>query len=156
MPVRSAVEGAEALSRRRRLDPAYDLKQRNTGASSPLATGESSTAKYTAKNEEVRAIRDSISTHNKQLAAMRVRYSSSAGTEREFLSKEISRMESGLPVLQKKLSDASAELRKIEMEFLKHGVVIDPGKVASDADKEVVGAATSYTFTKKVPAASRD
>ena len=156
MPVRSAVEGAEALSKLCRLDPAYDLKKINTGSSSPLATGDSSTAKYTAKNEEVRAIRDSISTHNKQLAAMRVRYSSSAGTEREFLSKEISRMESGLPVLQKKLSDASAELRKIEMEFLKHGVVIDPGKVASDADKEVVGAATSYTFTKKVPAASRD
>ena len=154
MPVRSAVEGAEALAKLCRLNPAYGLKKLDTGeAVSSSSAQDASTARYSAKTAEVRAVRDSIAIHNKQLAAMRARYSGSAGAEREFLSAEIARMEAGLPALQKKLSTVTAELRKIEMEFLKHGVVIDPGKVASDADKEVVGAASSYTFTKKIPAA---
>ncbi|MBO4595125.1 MAG: hypothetical protein J5632_00740 [Bacteroidales bacterium] len=152
MPVRSAVEGAEALARLCSLDPTYSPKKINTGtAVSSGAAGDASTARYSAKTAEVRAVRDSISVHNRQLAAMRARYSGSVGTEREFLTKEIARMEAGLPLLQKQLSAKTAELQKIEMEFLRHGVVIDPGKVASDADKEVVGASSSYTFTKKVP-----
>ena len=34
------------------------------------------------------------------------------------------------------------------MEFLFSGVVIDPDKLLAQADREVVGEATSYTFTK--------
>jgi hypothetical protein len=41
-----------------------------------------------------------------------------------------------------------AQLRKIEMEFLFKGVVIDPDKLLAKADQEVVGEATSYTFSK--------
>lgn len=155
--VRSAVEGAGELAKLCRLDPSYGLKKVDAGtAVSSSPAGDAATARYTAKNGQVRAIRDSISVHNRQLTAMRARYSASSGAEREFLTKEIARMEAGLPALQKKLSAASAELRKIEMEFLKHGVVIDPGKVASDAGKEVVGASSSYTFSKKIPAAAGD
>lgn len=157
VPVRSAVDGAESLAKLCRLDPSYSPKKVDAGtAVSSQPSGDASTARYTAKTAEVRAARDSISVHNRQLAAMRARYSASSGTEREFLTKEIARMEAGLPALQKRLSTVTAELQKIEMDFLKHGVVIDPGKVASDADKEVVGASSSYTFSKKVPLAARN
>ena len=35
------------------------------------------------------------------------------------------------------------------MEFLFSGVVIDPDKLLAQADREVVGEATTYTFEKK-------
>jgi len=35
------------------------------------------------------------------------------------------------------------------MEFLTNGVVIDPSKLQAESEKEVVGAASGYTFTKK-------
>jgi hypothetical protein len=69
-------------------------------------------------------------------------------SERTRLTNEILRRESLMPKLQDSLMKATSQLQKIEMEFLFSGVVIDPDKVMAAADREVVGEATSYTFTK--------
>ena len=132
------------------LTPAGTSKKIDTGSAMTAAGDkDGSSARYTAKIAEVRRIRDSIAVHNKQLDAMRARYSSATGAEKDFLTSEIARMEAGLPVLQAKLSAANKDLRSLEMEFLKHGVLIDPAKAAAEADKEVVGAASAFTFARK-------
>jgi hypothetical protein len=68
--------------------------------------------------------------------------------ERTRITQEILRREAMLPKLQDSLDRATSQLQKIEMEFLFSGVVIDPDKVMAAADQEIVGEATSYTFTK--------
>lgn len=40
------------------------------------------------------------------------------------------------------------ELQNIEMDFLANGIVIDTGKLQAEADKEIVGASSGYTFSK--------
>ena len=55
----------------------------------------------------------------------------------------------GLAALQDSLSVAVTELQKIEMDFLVSGVVLDPGKLQQEADREVVGAASGYASSRK-------
>lgn len=150
MPVRSSVEGASGLAELCAMTPEGTRKKIDTGsAMSAAGDKDGSSARYTAKIAEVRRIRDSIAVHNRQLDAMRARYSGATGAEKDFLSGEIASMEAALPSLQAKLSKANSELRSMEMEFLRHGVLIDPAKVAAEADKEVVGASSSFTFSRK-------
>ena len=68
--------------------------------------------------------------------------------ERTELTTSILQQESLLPQFQALLEKAQAELHKIEMEFLFSGVVIDPDKLLAQADREVVGEATTYTFER--------
>jgi hypothetical protein len=65
------------------------------------------------------------------------------------LTERILQQEATLPLIQEKLDVAKSQLQKIEMEFLFSGVVIDPDKLLAQADKEVVGEATTYTFEKR-------
>ena len=105
--------------------------------------------RYLDKMTEVRILRDSISRQGILLDEDRNRFAMSEDDrERSRLTSEILRRESAIPKLQDSLDRASAQLQKIEMEFLFSGVVIDPDKVMAAADREVVGEATSYTFTK--------
>ena len=105
--------------------------------------------RYMEKMTEVRSLRDSISRYGAQLDSDRNRFAMSEDDqERTRITQEILKREAMLPKLQDSLERASAQLQKIEMEFLFSGVVIDPDKVLAAADKEIVGEATSYTFTK--------
>ena len=152
MPVRKAVTKAEDLAGICALTPSYGLKKVDTGlALDSRSDKDGKSRRYTGKIAEVRQIRDSISIHNRQLDAMRSRYSFAPASEKEFLSSEISRMEKDLPALQARLSAANAELRAIEMEFLKNGVLPGAGAMAAETDKEIVGAGSAFTFTKKNP-----
>ena len=83
--------------------------------------------RYSTKMQEVRSLRDAL-----------YKYSTSADeTERSFI-----------PKLRDSLDVASKELQKIELEFLKKGVSVDPEKLQQEADKEVIGTSGGYTFTK--------
>ena len=46
------------------------------------------------------------------------------------------------------LNAAVKELQNIEMDFLANGIVIDTRKLQAEADKEIVGASSGYTFSK--------
>jgi hypothetical protein len=101
------------------------------------------------KMSEVRALRDTISFYNEELDQKRGRFALSTDEdERMVLTNEILAKEAQIPHYQDSLDRAMAQLRKIEMEFLFKGVVIDPDKLLAKADQEVVGEATSYTFSK--------
>lgn len=150
MPVRHAVEDPEELMTLSKLDPASATERMNTQASVSTDIPENVDIKrYLDKMTEVRSLRDSISHYNSLLDGDRNRFAMSEDeSERTRLTNEILRRESLMPKLQDSLMKATSQLQKIEMEFLFSGVVIDPDKVMAAADREVVGEATSYTFTK--------
>ncbi len=130
MPVRKAVDDPVRLMELSRLIPA-DASESMGGADVSASIPENvDTRRYMDKMVEVRALRDSIAN-----------YASS-------IDNDGSRFEGRIAQLQDSLDRAVAKLQEIEMEFLFSGVVIDPEMMMAEADREVVGEATSYAFTK--------
>ena len=150
MPVRKAVEDPKELKAIAALDPQAEQDRINakTGVEADIPEN-SDTERYMNKMSEVRALRDTISFYNEELDQKRGRFALSTDEdERMVLTNEILAKEAQIPHYQDSLDRAMAQLRKIEMEFLFKGVVIDPDKLLAKADQEVVGEATSYTFSK--------
>ncbi len=149
MPVRRAVEDPERLMELSRLlpaDAAETLGGTDVSASMPENVD---TRRYMDKMVEVRALRDSLSYYNIALDNERNHFAmSNDDAERSRLTNEILRKEARIPQLQDSLDRAVVKLQQIEMEFLFSGVVIDPEMMMTEADREVVGEATSYAFTK--------
>lgn len=150
MPVRHSVKDPEELRGIAALNPAGANERMggNTAVNTDIPENVD-IRRYMDKMTEVRSLRDSISRHGAQLDNDRNRFAMSEDDqERTRITQEILRREAMLPKLKDSLERASSMLQKIEMEFLFSGVVIDPDKVMAAADKEIVGEATSYTFTK--------
>ncbi len=149
MPVRKAVESPARLAEISLLmpvDASDNLGGTDVSASMPENVD---TRRYMDKMVEVRALRDSLSFYNTSLDSERNSFAiSNDDAERMRLTGEILRKEARIPQLQDSLERAVAKLQKIEMEFLFSGVVIDPEMMMAEADKEVVGEATSYAFTR--------
>lgn len=147
MPVRKAVEDPESLRQLARLEPEVPgLDETEVKADIPESVD---TRKYMEKMVEVRALRDSLANTNSLLENDRNRFAlSNDYAERMKLTDIILRRESRIPQLQDSLDRATAELQKIEMEFLFSGVVIDPDKMMAEADREVVEDVTGYAFAK--------
>ncbi len=149
MPVRRAVDDPERLMEISRLvpvDASDNLGGTDVSASMPENVD---TRRFMDKMVEVRALRDSLSVYNTSLDNERNRFAlSNDDAERMKLTDEILRKEARIPQLQDSLDRAVAKLQKIEMEFLFNGVVINPELMMAEADREVVGEATSYAFTR--------
>lgn len=149
MPVRQAVEDPLELRQLAALEPSlhssmFDDKEISTDIPENVDT-----RRYMDKMVEVRALRDSLSNYSTLLENERNTFAlSNDYAERTRLTDVILRREARIPQLQDSLSRATSELQKIEMEFLFSGVVIDPDKMMAEADREIVGDATDYTFTK--------
>lgn len=128
MPVRSRISDVAEL---RELATLNVGDKRSRVDNSSMATNKNllseDSRRYADKITQIRILRDSVSSVM------------SAGSD-EILTI--------LPPLQKRLDAATRELQAIEMEFLAKGVVMDPDKLQTDADREVVGASSGYTFTK--------
>lgn len=152
VPVSSAVEQGEELRKLCALAPCADLMLLdNSFVMSGSKPDDEPTEKYYTKLRELRQIRERISDLNRELDEVREDYASADFDEQQKLSRRILELEAELPLLGDALKKTGAELQDIEMEFLLNGVAIDPGKVAAEASKEVVGADQSYTFTKQSP-----
>lgn len=128
MPIRSKISNVGEL---RELASLKVSNVRGRVDNSSMATDKTllseDTRRYADKITQIRNLRDSVS------AIM------SSGAD-DILTK--------LPPLQKRLDAATKELQSIEMEFLSKGVVMDPDKLRTEADREIVGASSGYTFTK--------
>ena len=151
MPVRKAVDDPAELKALAALNPQGEEERINakTGVEADIPENQD-TERYMNKMSEVRALRDTISHYNVMLDQKRSKFALSTDEdERMDLTNEILAREAVLPHFQDSLDKAVAELQKIEMEFLFKGVVIDPDKLLAKADQEVVGEATSYTFSKR-------
>lgn len=154
MPVRKAVGDPSKLCEIAQLNPSdrTDGEGRDVNADIPENVD---TKKYMDKMSEVRALRDSLSLYETALEESRNQFIlSSDADERILLTNRILKLESSMPAIQDSLTRATDILRKIEMEFLFNGVVIDPDKLMAAADREVVGEATRYAFVKMSPGQS--
>lgn len=152
MPVRKPVEDPQMLLELSFLEPSSEssmLQEKEVSADIPESVD---TRRYMDKMVEVRALRDSIANYTAMLENDRSKFAMSNDfAERTQLTDIILQRETRIPQLQDSLHRATSELQKIEMEFLFSGVVIDPDKIMAEADREIVGEATSYTFTKMNP-----
>lgn len=127
-PIRKAVRDPRELRKLCALDPVNDPARIDSkSAVYESVQVNADMRRYSTKMQEVRSLRDAL-----------YKYSTSADeTERSFI-----------PKLRDSLDVASKELQKIELEFLKKGVSVDPEKLQQEADKEVIGTSGGYTFTK--------
>ncbi len=149
MPVRKALSDPEQVKALSRLVPDNDPSRlENRGAVASLEEGVD-TRRYTEKMRQVRQLRDSIYAVGQSIDRARARIATASDEERRTLAASILDREQGLSALQDSLSVAVTELQKIEMDFLVSGVVLDPGKLQQEADREVVGAASGYAFSRK-------
>ena len=149
MPVRKAVDDPLELLEISRLAPSdtsEDLSESQVSADIPENVD---IRRYMDKMDEVRALRDSLSFYSSSLDKERNSFAlSNDDDERMRLTDEILRREARIPQFQDSLDRAVSLLQKIEMEFLFSGIVIDPEAMMAEADREIVGDATSYTFTR--------
>ena len=153
MPVRRAVDDLGALRRLAALAPDADPARIDNGSalSSPDAAQMEASRKYMDQMKVVRALRDSVSRFGKTLEQMRGRYGEVPDSDKPAVAKAIAEKESHLPELNDTLSKAVSALQQIEMDFLLKGVVLDTDRLLAEADREVVGAESGYTFTKNRP-----
>lgn len=149
MPVRQALTDAAQAKALSRLIPDGDpTRLENRGAVSRVQEDDD-TRRYTEKMRQVRSLRDTVYAYGRTLDAARGRIDTATEEERATLAAEILRREAELAGLQDSLAAATAQLQKIEMDFLLSGVVLDPDKLQAEADREVVGAASGYAFSRK-------
>ena len=149
MPVRKAVNDARELRTLASLNPARDHSRIDNDAAVPDEAGQDeSTRRYMEKMREVRALRDSVARFGKNLDKMRSGLATASDEEKARLSAEIADKELMLPTLNATLNAAVKDLQNIEMDFLANGIVIDTRKLQAEADKEIVGASSGYTFSK--------
>lgn len=149
MPVRKAVTDVDELRALASLNPARDHSRIDNAAAVPdEGQQDESTKRYMDKMREVRALRDSVARFGKNLEKMRSGLAGASGEEKARLTAEISDKEMMLPTLNSSLNAAVKELQNIEMDFLANGIVIDTRKLQAEADKEIVGASSGYTFSK--------
>lgn len=149
MPVRKAVTNVEELKALASLNPAGDHSRIDNDAAVPdEEQQDEGTKRYMDKMREVRALRDSVARFGKNLEKMRSGLAGASGEEKARLTAEISDKEMMLPTLNGALNAAVKELQNIEMDFLANGIVIDTRKLQAEADKEIIGASSGYTFSK--------
>lgn len=150
MPVRRAVDDPEKIREIASLVPVNDPSRMDPGSTVRGDIKENmDISRYMTKMDEVRSLRDSVAYYNRNLEEKRglLAESLDAG-EKARITSEILEREARMPALQDSLERAVRSLQQIEMEFLYSGVVINPDEVVAQADREVVGVATNYAFSK--------
>ena len=128
VPVRRSVDSPEELMEVAALQPWSQHDDGNSRVRTDVPKN-ADTQRYMVKMKEVKALRDSVSFY--AAAAAEGRASSSLDYFRDTLSR------------------ALAILQQIEMEFLFKGVIIDPEKLMEEAEREIVGEDSGYSFSKR-------
>ena len=141
LPRRVPVRDPEALSRMASLIPQADLSRQDHGSAvSEGVRDNDNTLLYKEKMAEARTLRDSIYVRERRLDQLRERLTEGG----EGTAASISQMEEELTPLRRLLEETNRAVRRIEQSFLKNGVMA----FSDRSDREVVGAGSSYTFTK--------
>ena len=154
-PIHKKVEDVGELRALSSLQPRDDASdtRRSSGQS---ASGNESVKVYMAKLQLVKDLRDSLSAFNAQIEQMRIRLSSDTESDPAALKSGILAAEMALPAKKAALDAAVKDLQKVEMEFLSSGIVIDPERLKRQSDREMVGTASGYTFSKREMGMSPD
>lgn len=149
MPVRRAMSGGAEIKNLSRLLPVRNPAQLETRGAVSGIQENVDTRRYSEEMRRVRALRENIFTAGQDIDDLRADLAEASETERRTLSAAILEQESALAVLQDSLRAASARLQQIEMDFLLKGVVIDPDRIQQEADRQIVGVTSGFTFSRK-------
>jgi len=151
-PLHSPVEDPQKLHELSLLDPPV----RRTEEVVVDIPDNELTLRYMDKMRQVKSLRDSISVISSALGHLRNEYvfGNDAG-ERLRLTQEILALETRVPVLQKELDDASAQLGAIELEFLKEGIFLNMD-MQKDDEEDPVPEMPGYDFRMRSPGDSLD
>lgn len=145
MPVHQGIESAAELRELCRLVPD---SERGKAAAVPVSSDPAMKG-YTDKVLEVRELKGRFTRTNRQIEAMRNRYSRASGEEKKYLSEEIAGMEAELPELQNRLNKASRELQAMEMDLLDMGIVPDRSAIEAAAEAGEEAPREGYVFTRR-------
>lgn len=146
IPSRMVVDSVDELRSLEALDlPSEQAALDNSSAMGNDVRESSETLRYEEKMDQVRDLRISISTMERELDVLRGRY---YDERTPYLRHLIEEKEADLPRVRAELDKATRELQRIEMDFLTGGVVLDMDKARADSRKDIVGAGTGYTFTR--------
>ena len=149
MPIRKEVPTVDGLKALCALTP----PEEGSGAGRPARQDmqeDGNVRRYIDAMDRVRLIRDSIARFSAALDAKRAALKTEADAARlTRLREEILDGEIALPARQKQLNEALRDLQRIEMDFLSEGIVIDPDRLRAEADREMIGTASHYIFSKK-------
>ena len=147
--VRVPMRDPVALARTAALVPLNDPTRQDHGAAvADNAPGNDDTRRYMQMTAEARVLRDSIYRHEQRLDSLRQRLTAGA-EDRTALTSAVADREAALAPLRRRLEETNRAVRTIEQSFLQRGVVTDSDR----ADREFVGARSSYTFSKNAPGA---
>ena len=145
VPARVPMRDPVAIARTASLLPLNDPTRQDHGSAvSDEATENDDTRLYRQKMAEARALRDSIYAFERKLDSLRMKLSQ-GGDDRTALTSAIADGEAALAPLRQQLDQTNRAVRTIEQSFLLRGVVSESNRTGH----EVVGAASSYTFSKK-------
>ena len=151
LPPRTPISDPVQLRRMAALVPDSDPSRLdNASAVSESIPSSDGTRDYMEKMAQVRSIRDSIYLTEKGLDELRLALGEAYGDEKAAIAEKIASGEQALIPLRKRLEKAGVEVQRIEKEFLEGGVV-GQGDKGRKSEREVVGAASGYTFTKNSP-----
>lgn len=117
-PVYSAVDSPEELADICRLDPPVKHSD------APSAAGDNGTSRYMASMSEVRQLRDTLSRHIKQTEQLRSRFSATPDSLRHDIQNLILQAERDEASIRARIDRLSAELSRIESEFLQGGLFL--------------------------------
>lgn len=133
-PVHVSVDDPDELMALSELAPAH---KKSEVREPEAAESDDLTSVYMLQMDEVRALRDSISSISARLDELRTDLAfSNDESERYELSAVIIGIEQQVPALQRELDAAKAELQKTEYEFLKKGVFINNQDESGDEPAE--------------------
>lgn len=149
MPVRKRIDDPKELLEIAKLCPKNNPSRLdNESVVSKNMSNNANIKRYTDQMSKVRHYKELMSSTTAKLDVMRNSLSSETADKVEKIKDVIIAMESKLPIFQDSLDIAVKKLQTIEMEFLLSGVSIDPSQLREEADREVVGASSAYTFMK--------
>lgn len=149
MPVRKAVSDREELLKLMSLNPVNDpARLDNDAAVAGKISENPEMRRYNDKMNFVRLLRNRVKSKENSIDESRAKLSGASEQEREGLAGLILEREAELQDLQDSLAAAVKDLQRIEMEFLSNGVLFEPLKIQEEADREVVGVSSGYTFSR--------
>ena len=149
MPVRKSISDKRELLKIVSLDPIADPSRiDNVSAVSGNLPENKDTRLYANKMNQVRSLRNMIDSKRNSIEESKQGLIEASEADKKEIVASIMKKEAILKELQDSLATAINQLQKIEMEFLSSGIMIDPQKMQEEADREVVGASTGYTFSR--------
>lgn len=149
MPVRKSISDKRELLKIVSLDPIADPSRiDNVSAVSGNLPENKDTRLYANKMNQVRSLRNMIDSKRNSIEESKQGLTEASEADKKEIVAAIMKKEAILKELQDSLATAINQLQKIEMEFLSSGIMIDLQKMQEEADREVVGASTGYTFSR--------